>query len=159
MIRSFALSLGASVALAAASAGAAGQSFPVVHSQPITIRVVDASDGHPLAHVRLNLTGGYEPRDLRVGQWRQEAITDAHGEVRLSNQLANLPFLQLSAAKNHLCHAGLPTFSVEQIRGAGLSAPNRCGAATVENAPGLLVVFVKVKPPPPPPSEIENASY
>jgi len=109
-----------------------------------------------LPHVRLNLTGGYDKRDLQVGQWRQEAFTDARGEIRLSNQMANLPYLQLSAAKSHLCHSGSPTFSVEQIRRDGLGAPNRCGTATVASAPGVLAVFVKVKAPPPPPSNNDS---
>jgi hypothetical protein len=40
---------------------------------------------------------------------------------------------------------GKASFSVELIRRDGLSAPNRCGTATVEDEPGVFTVFVKEK--------------
>jgi hypothetical protein len=140
-------------ALAATAAYGGNEIFPVVSNQPITIRILSGHDGQPLTHLHLVLIGGYDQRDLRVQQFREEVLTDAHGRVQLSNQLANLPWLQVWVSKKPLCqaHPRTASFSVELIRRDGLSAPNRCGTATVENAPGVFTVFVKGKGEPPAP--------
>jgi hypothetical protein len=98
------------------------------------------------------LIAGYDQNDLHDQLYRQEALTDAHGQARLSKQLGNLPWLQVWVNKKPLCqaHPRNDNFSVELIRRDGLSAPNRCGTATVEDAPGVFTVFVKssaIKPP------------
>jgi hypothetical protein len=61
--------------------------------------------------------------------------------------LANLPWLQVWVGKKSLCqtHPRNTSYSVELIRHDGLSAPNHCGTATVENKPGVFTVFVKNK--------------
>jgi hypothetical protein len=107
----------------------ADEDFPVVHSEAITIRILDGSDGHPISHAHLNLLAGYNQRDLHLEMWRQEAFTDDRGKARLSDALANLPFLQISVARKPACeaHAASATFSVDLIRRDGLSTPNRCG--------------------------------
>jgi hypothetical protein len=147
MIRPIALSLAAGVALLTAAISGAGESFPVDHSEPITVRILNGRNGQPLAHLHLVLIGGYDRHDLHDQLFLEEALTDAHGQVRLSNQLANLPWLQVWVNKKPLCqaHPRKASFSVEEIRRDGLSAPNRCGTATVEDAPGIFTVFVKGK--------------
>jgi len=147
MIRSLAVSLAAGLALVAAAASGAGESFPVVHNEPITIRILGGKDGQPLARLHLTLIAGYDQRDIREQLFREEVITDAHGQARLPNQLENLPWLQVWVGKKSLCQQDAPRagFSVELIRRDGLSAPNRCGMATVEDKPGLFTVFVKGK--------------
>jgi len=133
------------VALLAARTCGADETFPVVHNEPITVRVVDGTDGRPVAHAHVALAAGYDRRDLRLGLWREETLTDGEGKARLSNGLRNLPWLQVRVAKRHLCEgdAGGSAYSVERIRRDGLSAANRCGTATVEAAPGVVTVFVK----------------
>jgi len=154
--RPLALSLAAGLALAAASLSGATQSvqtsgadesFPVVHNEPITIRILSGKSGQPLAHLHLLLIGGYDQRDLHGQIFREEALTDALGEARLDGQLANLPWLQVWVNKKPLCQADprQASFSVERIRRDGLSSPNRCGTAVVEDAPGLFTIFVQSK--------------
>jgi len=123
----------------------ASESFPVAHNEAIAVRVLDGKDGKPQAHAHVVLQAGYDRRDLGVGLWHEEALTDGEGMVRLSNALINLPLLRVGVLKRHSCQtdAGQAAFSVDRIRRDGLSAANRCGAAVVPVAPGVITVFVK----------------
>jgi len=147
MVRSLAVSLAAGIALVAASASGTGEGFPVIHNDPITVRIVGGKDGQPLGRLHLVLIGGYDRSDMREQLFRQEALSDAHGQARLSNQLANLPWLQVWVEKKTLCQRNprIASFSVELMRRDGLSTPNRCGTAAVEERPGVFTVFVKGK--------------
>jgi len=147
MIRSIAVSLAAGLALVTAAGSGAGETFPVVHNELITVRILGGKDGQPLGRLHLTLIAGYDRSDMRDQLFREEMLTDAHGQVRLSKQLANLPWLQVWVGKKSLCQEDAPGagFSVELIRRDGLSAPNRCGKATVEDKPGVFTVFVKGK--------------
>jgi hypothetical protein len=147
VIRSSALILAAGMALLTAVNCGADETFPNVHNEPITVRILGGKNGLPLAHQHLILIAGYDRNDLHDQIFREEAITNAQGQVRLSNQMANLPLLQVWVDKNPLCQANprAAGFSVEQIRRDGLSTPNRCGTVTVEDAPGVFTVFVKSK--------------
>ena len=147
MIRPLALSFAAGMALLAATLNGAAETFPVIHNEPITVRILDGKEGRPLSHLRLVLLGGYDQSDLRAQLYRAELLTDSHGDARLPRQLANLPWLQVWVAGKPLCQARPrgASFSVELIRRDGLSAPNRCGTAVVEDAPGVFTVFVKGK--------------
>jgi hypothetical protein len=141
------LSVGAAVLLWAIPACVADEVFPVAHNEPIAVRVADGKDGRPLAHEHVVLVAGYDRRDLDLALWREEAVTDAEGKVRLSNALRNLPLLRVEVLRRHICAAGAgdAAFSVERVRLNGLSGANRCGAITLEDAPGVLTVFVKGK--------------
>jgi hypothetical protein len=156
MTRSLAIVLAAGLAtglaMRAAAQGHAVESLPSVHNEPISVRILNADDGKPLAHVHLVLIAGYDMGEIHDQLWREETLTDDRGEAQLSRQFANLPFLQVWVTKRKLCqqNPGAKSFSVETIRRDGVSAPNRCGIATVENAPGVFTVFVKVKPVAPP---------
>lgn len=145
MIRPLAFSLAAAIALATSSLCLADEDFPVVHNEPIAVRILSGKSGQPLPHMHLILIGGYDQNDLHQQLFREEALTNAQGVARLSNQLANLPWLQVWISKKPLCQSNprKTGFSVELIRREGLSAPNRCGFATAEDAPGLFNVFVK----------------
>ena len=138
------LSVGAVLLFRAIPACVAGEVFPVAHNEPIAVRVADGKDGSPLAHEHVVLVAGYDRRDLDLALWREEAVTDAAGKVRLSNVLRNLPLLRVEVLKRRIC-AGAAAFSVERVRLDGLSGANRCGAITLEDAPGVLTVFVKGK--------------
>jgi hypothetical protein len=135
------------MALLYAPISGAHEVFPVVHNEPITVRIVGGMDGQPLAHMHLVMLGGYDQGDLHDQLYRMELLTDAHGQARLPRQLANLPWLQVWVAGKPLCQANprKTSFSVELIRRDGVSAPNRCGTATVEDVPGVFTVFVKGK--------------
>jgi hypothetical protein len=150
MIRTLALALrsfifGIAMALLAALSAHADETFPVVHTDPITIHVLDGVSGQPLVHVHVQLLGGYDQNDIDRRIWLEDLLTDDQGEVQLSNQLANLPFLQVRVEKAPLCQSESRSFSVELMRRDGLSAGNRCGIATVGNTPGEFAVFVKGK--------------
>ena len=147
MVRLLAVSLAAGIVLIAASASTAGESFPAVHSEPVTIRILGGKDGQPLGRLHLVLIGGYDRSDMHEQLFREEALTDAHGQARLSNQLANLPWLQVWVGKKTLCQRNprIASFSLELMRRDGLSTPNRCGTAAVEDKPGVFNVFVKGK--------------
>ncbi len=138
---------------AASGAGESGavESFPVVHNEPVTVRILGGKDGRPLGRLHLILIAGYDQRDLSEQLYHAEVLTDADGRARLPKQFANLPWLQVWVGKKPLCqaHPRKAGFSVELIRRDGLSAPNRCGKATVEDAPGVFTVFVKDKGAPP----------
>ncbi|MGD0787323.1 MAG: hypothetical protein ABR898_05010 [Terracidiphilus sp.] len=131
--------------LLAVPASGAGETFPVVHSEPIAIRVVSGKTGQPMVHARLLLAAGYDRRDLQLKMWHEEAVTGLDGKARLPDALANLPLLQIRLARKHLCQADshAATYSIERIRRDGLSTPDRCGYATVEDAPGIFVVYAK----------------
>jgi len=147
MIRWLAFSFGAGVAIAAASASLAGETFPVVHNEPITIRLLSGKDGAPLAHVHLNLLAGYDEQEIQRQVWHEETLTDDHGRAWLTTQLANLPFLQVWPAKMRSCQTNprASRFSIERIRRDGLSTPNLCGAVLIKDAPGVFIVYVKDK--------------
>src|SRR5271170_6498856 len=93
--------IGAAVLMAAAGVCSADEVFPVVHREPIVVRVLDGKGGRPQEHVRVVLTAGYDRRDLALGMWREEAVTDAEGKVRLSDGLRNLPLLRVEVLKRH----------------------------------------------------------
>jgi hypothetical protein len=145
MIRLFPLTIAAGLALLAAPFSGAAAPYSVTHNGPITVRILSGEDGQPFAHVHLLLLGGYDQRQIDDKLWREEAITDAHGEARLSKQFANLPWLQVWVRKKRLCQAKprAASFSVELMLRDGVSAPNRCGTFTVEETPGVFTVFVK----------------
>jgi len=147
MIRPLALSLAAGIALLIATLNGVAEKFPVVHNEPITVRILGGKDGQPLAHLHLVLIAGYDRSDLHDQLYRAELLTDAQGQAHLPKLLANLPWLQVWVTKKPLCQAKPreESFSVDLIRRDGLSAPNRCGTATVEDAPGVFTVFVKSK--------------
>jgi hypothetical protein len=147
MIRPFACSLVAGIALLTAPIGRAHEIFPVAHTQPITVRILTGKGGQPLAHLHLILVGGYDRSDMHDQLFREEALTDARGQARLSNQMANLPWLQVWVNGKPLCQSNprKASFSVELIRRDGLSTPNHCGPVMVEDAPGVFNVFVKGK--------------
>ena len=146
-IRVFALGLGLASGLGATRlrAQAGVESFQVDHPDPVTIRVLAGKSGKPRAFQRLILIGGYDGRDIENGWGREEAVTDEEGMARIPRGMAELPFLQVRAKKTRLCQAMShgETYTVERIRSAGLSAPNRCGMARVADTPGVLVVFVE----------------
>lgn len=119
----------------------------MVHDEPITVQVVGGKDGQPLGRLHLVLIAGYDRSDMKKKLFYEDALTDAHGQVRLSKQMANLPWLQVWVDKKTLCQENprIASFSVDLMRHDGLSTPNRCGKATVEDRPGLFTVFVKGK--------------
>jgi hypothetical protein len=147
MIRPLALSLAAGIVLLTATLCGAAEIFPVVHNEPITVRILGGKDGQPLARLHLVLLAGYDQSDLHGQLYRAELLTDAHGQAHLPRQLANLPWLQVWVAKKPLCQANPrgDSFSVDLIRRDGLSAPNLCGTAMADDAPGVFTVFVKSK--------------
>src|ERR1039457_4384758 len=98
MIRPLALSLAAGAALLTATLNGAAETFPVVHNEPITVRILGGKDGQPLAHLHLVLLAGYDPSDLHDQLFRAEVLTDDHGLVKVPKQLANLPWLQVWVA-------------------------------------------------------------
>jgi len=147
MFKPIAFALAAALALLAAAASGADETFPVIHNEPITVRILNGKSGQPLAHIHLILIGGYDQGEIADHLWQEEMLTDEQGRVRLSGQLANLPWLQVELLNGKLCQVKPESvsFSVERIRRDGLSAPNRCGIITAQEAPGLFTVFVKSK--------------
>jgi len=133
--------------LAVMGGGAARASQPVIHHEPITVRVLDGRRGVPLARVHLILIAGYDQRDLHKGLWQEEAITDSAGSAQVPDSLFSFPFLQVVVARHGMCIGDVSEsrFSMDQIRFAGLNSPNRCGVLTVENLSGVFVVFAKTK--------------
>jgi hypothetical protein len=147
MNRSLTFAVAAGLALLTAPLCGADENNAVIHNEPITVRILSGKDGHPLPHAHLIFIAGYDQRDIAGRLWQEETLTDEQGRARLSKQLANLPWLQVWVNKKSLCQENprQASFSVERIRRDGLSSPNRCGIATVEDAPGVFTVFVKTK--------------
>jgi len=132
----------------------ANEVFPVVHTEPISVRVLDGKTGQPQPHVHLLLTAGYDRRDLALGIWREEVVTDAAGRASLFDPLRNLPLLRLQVRNSHTYSAPASApWSVERIRLSGLSAVNRCGNFAVEEVPGVLTIYVKGNKSGPVPSQ------
>jgi hypothetical protein len=147
MNRKLAIWVVAAIVLLAAAVCGADEVFPVAHNEPIAVRVLNGKGGKPLANAHVVLVGGYDLRDLGLKVWRQEALTDSAGAVRLTNALRNLPLVRVEVIKQRSCGAegaGTP-FSVDLIRRDGINASNRCGTATATDGAGVLTVFVKVK--------------
>jgi len=145
MTRSIPLSMTAGLALFCSLAGGSCETFPVIHDDPITVRVLSGKDGKPVPHAHLLLVAGYDQEDLRLRLWQDETLTDAEGKVILSKPVGNLPFLQVWVGKAPLCQDSprKTAFSIEQIHRDGLSTPNHCGIATVTDRAGIFTVFVK----------------
>jgi hypothetical protein len=155
--RTLSLALGVGALLLPASVGRAQQnSLPAVHPEPITIRILDGKGGAPLAHVHLQVAAGYDDRDLRLGLWREEIVTDGQGRASLPGSLKNFSLVAVWVAKHKLCAAhGRSTYmNLDNIRNEGLNTPNRCGTTVVAETPGVLNVFAKAhhKDLPPPPA-------
>jgi len=93
------------------------------------------------------LVGGYDKEDFKRQSWHEAALTDSQGYVHLSNEMANLPFLQVWVLKYPTCQQKpkAAMYSTDEIRRDGLSTPNRCGISTVANAHGVFIVFVNSK--------------
>jgi hypothetical protein len=155
ILRNLSLAPGLAALALLVSPGRSENSLPAVHPEPITIRILDGKDGAPLAHVHLLLVAGYDDRDLRLGMWSAEAITDAKGRASLPNALKNFSFVAVWVAKHKLCaaHGRSPGIILERIRSEGMSTANLCGTTVVEDTPGVLNVFAKAHaqdlPPPP----------
>jgi hypothetical protein len=122
---------------------AAQMFFPVIHPEPITVHVVDSRDGHPMARLHVVLVAGYDRSDLEKHVWHEAVMTDDEGVIHLPATMLNLPWLGVLMPKSSTCKTDprIETFSVEQMRLDGLSAPNRCGTATWIDHPGEFVVF------------------
>lgn len=121
---------------------AVGESFPVEHREPITVRVLGGGSGRPQPHARLMLAAGYDQRDIEQRFWQDEVVTDEAGLVRLPQAISELPFLRVTGKHIHLCPA-TSMFNVERIRRDGLNAANRCGSLQVPVAPRVVVLFAK----------------
>jgi hypothetical protein len=147
MIQPRSLALTAAIAFLTVSNCVADETFPVVHDDPITVRIVGGINGIPLSNLHLVLIGGYDQSDLHDQLYRREVLTDTFGNVRLPKQLANLPWLQVWVNKMPLCQSNprKTSFSVELIRRDGLNAPNLCGPVSAQETPGIFTVFVKNK--------------
>jgi hypothetical protein len=119
--------------------------FPVIHNEPIAVQVLDGRTGNPQPDTRVVLIAGYDRRDLALGQWREELLTDASGKVHLSNELRNLPFLRIEVLQRHACDrsADQAAFSIERIRIDGFSGANHCGMAVLADTPGVIAFFIK----------------
>jgi hypothetical protein len=128
-----------------ASASRSEQSMPAIHPEPITIRILDGKGGAPLAHVHLLFVAGYDDRDLRLGLWSAEAITDAKGRASLPGALKDFSFVAVWVAKRRLCaaHGRSLGINLDDIRYEGTSTPNHCGTTVVEDTPGVLTVFAR----------------
>ena len=148
MKKFLAFSLLATAALFTSNSAHAQESFPEIHNQPIKIHLLDAEDGSPKANFRVILVAGYSQDDLRKGLWREEAATDAEGDLKLPQAMLNLPWMQVIVAQGKLCRFKQPAsgLSVERIREDGLSAPNPCGLAAANEKPGELNFFVRKLP-------------
>ena len=155
--RTLSLALGVGTLLLPASAGRTQNSLPATHPEPTTIRILDGKGGGPLAHVHLQVVAGYDDRDLRLGFWSEEVVTDAQGRASLPGSLKNFSFVAVWVAKHRLCAAhGRSTYvNLDNIRSEGLSTPNRCGTTVIADTPGVLNVFAKAhhKDLPPPPAK------
>jgi hypothetical protein len=147
MIQPLRILLAAAIALFTASLCHADETFPVVHNEPVTVRIVSGKNGLPLSNLHLVLLGGYDQSDLHDQLYREEVLTDTFGNARLPKQLTNLPWLQVWVNKMPLCQSNprKTSFSVELIRRDGLSAPNLCGPVSAQITPGVFTVFVKNK--------------
>jgi hypothetical protein len=145
MIHPRSIFLAAGITFFTASVCFADETFPVVHNEPITVRIVGGINGMPLSNLHLVLLGGYDQSDLHDQLYREEVLTDSMGNARLPRQLANLPWLQVWVGSMPLCQSNprKTSFSVELIRRDGLSAPNLCGPVSAEETPGVFTVFVK----------------
>jgi hypothetical protein len=154
--RTLSLALGVGMLFLPVSAGSAQIDLPATHPEPITIRILDGKGGAPLAHVHLQVVAGYDDRDLRLGLWSEEIVTDGQGRVSLPGSLKNFSLVAVWVAKHKLCAAhGRRTYmNLDNIRSEGLSTPNRCGTIMVAETPGVLNVFAKAhhKDLPPPPA-------
>ena len=138
-------SCSASAFVLLAATAAAAEVFPVVHNEPIAVRVLDGKDGKPQPRAHVILVAGYDRRDLALGLWTEEAITDASGLVLLSDVLRNLPLLRVDVLKRRSCQADAAdaAFSVERVRRDGLSTVDRCGTIAAEDTPGVFTVYVR----------------
>jgi hypothetical protein len=152
---SLGLALGVDMLLLPCSVGRAQNSLPGKHLEPITIRVLDGKGGAPLPHLHLQVVAGYDDRDLRIGLWSEEVISDGQGRANLPGSLKSFSLVAVGVAKHKLCAAhGRPVaVMLDSIRNEGLSTPNGCGTTVVAETPGVLNVFAKARqedlPPPP----------
>ena len=126
---------------------AADETFPVDHHDQITIHILDGRNGKPIPRVQLTLVGGYDKEDFKRQSWHEQTLTDTQGWAHLSNELANLPFLQVFVLKYPTCQSKprAALYSVDEIRRDGLSTPNLCGVSVVSNTHGIFTVFVNSK--------------
>jgi hypothetical protein len=127
------------------SMGKSEQSLPAIHPEPITIRILNGKDGAPLAHVHLLFVAGYDDRDLRLGFWSGEAMTDAKGRASLPGALRDFSLVAVRVAKRRLCatHGRSLDINLDNVRYGGLSTANRCGNLMFADQPGILTVFAE----------------
>jgi hypothetical protein len=143
--RTSSLALGMATLVLLARVGRSENSLPAIHPEPVTIQVLDGKGGAPLAHVHVQLVAGYDDRDLRLGLWSEDAITDGKGRASLPNVLKNFTLVEVWVAKHKLCEGRgrSPVFILDRIRHEGSSTPNYCGTTVVEDTPGVINVFVR----------------
>jgi hypothetical protein len=127
------------------AASGAGQAIPAVHSEPITIRILNGKNGLPLRHLHLAVIAGYDERDIRYGLWAEEVSTDSSGEARLPQGPVDFGFLQVSLRKAKACQRNSQgeRYNLARIRRDGFSTPNDCGIIRVLDRPGVLTIFAR----------------
>jgi hypothetical protein len=127
------------------AASGAGQAIPAVHSEPITIRILNGKSGLPLPHLHLAVIAGYDERDIRHGLWAEEVSTDSSGEAQLPQGLVDFGFLQVSLrkAKAYQKSSRRERYNLARIRRDGFSTPNECGIIRVLDRPGVLTIFAR----------------
>jgi hypothetical protein len=116
-----------------------------MHSEPITIRILNGKNGLPLPHLHLAVIAGYDERDIRHRLWAEEVSTDSSGEARLPQGLVDFAFLQISLLKAKACQKNSQgeRYNLARIRRDGFSAPNDCGIIRVLDRPGALTIFAR----------------
>jgi hypothetical protein len=148
MVRTLSLAFCAVTLALPGSLGKSEESMPAIHHEPITIRILNGSDGAPLAHVHLLFVAGYDDRDLRLGLWREDAITDANGQASLPDSLKNFSFLAVWVTKRKLCAERGHSLDadLDRVRFEGMSTLNQCGNVMSADKPGVLTVFAEAHP-------------
>jgi hypothetical protein len=114
-------------------------------SSEITLRVLDARNGHPIANEHLVVSVGASPQDVQQQKHHFHLRTDANGVAKLTIAVPDVARIQVWVDFHVLCqkNPNSNSFSISEIEKTGLSTPNNCGRSNLPNTPQQLTVFAR----------------
>ncbi len=113
-------------------------------SMALKVRVLNGKSGIAVSHARIIIFGGLSQEDVRLHSTEYDGQTDKAG-LAVINLQDRTKFVQVWVDGYILCQdrPNFKSYGMTKISAGGVSAPNTCGKLTVDNSPGIFVVYAR----------------
>jgi len=119
-------------------------SISAAQTRHITIRVIDERTGERVPKQRLLIFAGHDPASADREESSFDVTTGPSGTAELSLP-ATIQQIKMYTEWRTYCEktSAPPMFNVTQIISHGITAPNACGRAHVQDQPGTVIVYLR----------------